>query len=669
MTEVSSIPVNAEAQRVDPSSAVAVGRRGWSRSDPGRSIPGRSVAVAVVMAIVLVCLGCSDSDGDEAGSQTSSGNQLRVETTITEDGTVETVPTTVPVPEITAEDGVVVWVTDREPPDLHVDDPDNGTQIAAWIRQGLLEGLYGVDGNVTHIPELLAGAPVVEVNNSGTVSISYQLRDGLQWSDGTPLTANDVAYTHRIIIEGCETELDGSVVDGSDDGCIYRSANRLGYDLVTAFTVQDDTHFTVDFASFYPGWRNLYDQIFAEHAFGENADVVNANLQQWQTPDGTALPSSGPLLLTAWEQGVKLEMAANEQYHGSVNPDLTNTGAPTVSGVQVVFVPDARARAELMVSGAADLLVTNLDPDLVDLTASGAVTVAAQPGETYELLGLNLLDPHLSNPAVRQAIAYAVDKSALITEVYQPLIGEVLPAEGLGNSYWVPTQPGYQDHQTTFAGHQVDAARTALTEAGYEEGEDGVFTHPDAGRLALRAGTTGGNALREQELEVVAAQLREAGFEITIENIPGGLFFEQGPFSPEALAASESEGRDGDSDRWDLALFSWSTGPWPGAVSGAYRSGSLSNPYGFTLPEFDAASVECDALSDDTGRAECYNNLDTFATTLDHGEDGLFLIPLTQKPHYLAYGGDLTAIGVVPDTYQGGPLIAIADYQVTGAAG
>ena len=76
------------------------------------------------------------------------------------------------------------------------------------------------------------------------------------------------------------------------------------------------------------------------------------------------------------------------------------------------------------------------------------------------------------------------------------------------------------------------------------------------------------------------------------------------------------------------------------------------------------AATDCDALSDDGERAECYNQLDTFVTTLDRGDDGLFIIPLTQRPWLYGYvSAILASAGVSPDGFRGGPLVNVVDFQ------
>ncbi|MFV0259463.1 MAG: ABC transporter substrate-binding protein [Acidimicrobiales bacterium] len=620
--------------------------------------PALGPLLAVVLALVLV--GCSrDADGTGAvGGSTVVISPPATLPVAPVDDAVEAAAGDAGLPAATAGDGVVVWAHDREPPSLHVDDPDNGTEIASWIRQGLVEGLFGIGPDLAMVPELVAGEPVVTVNNSGTVDIAYELRAGLRWSDGTALTAGDVAYTHRIIVEGCLVDADGSIVDGAADGCIYRMANRVGYDLVTGITVTDETHFTVHLTSYFPGWRQLYTEVFAEHAFGANADEVNENLQHWQGPAGV-LPSSGPMLFSQWVTGERVDLVTNPEYHGSVFPGAPGSGPATVAGVRIVFVPDVADRVALVGSGRAHLLVAGLDPAFAPVVSSEGVTVASVAGQAYELLGVNLLNSHLRTAAVREAVAYAVDKRAVVEALYRPLIGDAVAPDGLGNTYLMANQVGYEDHQGGYGRADPEAAATALATAGYTRGPDGVFVHPDAGRLTLRLVTTGGVAIREAEAGLLADQLNAAGFDVRVELLPGGLFYEQGPFSPDALAAAGSAGADGDPNRWDLAVFGWASGPWPGGVSGLFRSSSSINPFGFSNPQFDAAASDCDAKTDDAERVACYNALDVYVTSTGNGPDGLFVIPLSQRPPLVALAGGLTGLGPVVDSPWGGPLPAM----------
>lgn len=645
--------------------------------------PARLLVFLLLAVLPIVAAGCSaddDATADNVGSETSSTADQEtadgqpdtdgVESDATDqngsddqDGAGDQDETTIgPDQGFEAGPDILVWAHDIEPPDLHLDDPLNGLVVTSWIREGLLESLFGVDQNLEYYPELLAREPTVTAADGADVTIEYQLRDGLTWSDGVPLTANDVAYTHEILIEGCTIEADGSVVDGIDDGCVYLAADRSGIDLVTGFEVISDTRFTVTMAAFYPDWRSMYRQIYAAHAFGQDAASVNRNLRTMSSPSGP-LPASGPLVFERWDRGVGISLTRNDRYHGSSSPDATSAGPASIGGVRIQFLPTAEAIIDVITAGSAHIVMTTARPEFEALAASDGFEVTTTAGETYEHWGFNLLNRHLAKPAVRQAIALAIDKQALAEEVFSPLFGPESRNLTTGNAYWMPSQAPYVDHQANLIGATADQAIAVLESAGYTRVGGGVFRHPVDGPLVLRAGTTGGNTLREREQEVLQQQLAEVGIEIEIDNVSGGSYFRERPFAPEALAASASRGAEGDPDLWDITQFARLGGPWPGGQSGAFRAGVTSNPYGFNNPEFDTLASECDATVDDGERADCYNELDRFVTTLDRGEDGLFIIPLVQRPMFNGHlVSAIEVAGVAPDTLGGGPLVNVVDY-------
>ncbi|MGH1487966.1 MAG: ABC transporter substrate-binding protein [Acidimicrobiales bacterium] len=611
-----------------------------------------------LMMVVAACGG--NGDESESADEETPQDSAETEDSVAAETTEVTQVVDTPTPDDAGPpEGFLVWTHDQEPPDLHVDDPKNGLDVTTWIRAALIEGLFGIDRTTSYYPELLAGEPTLTVNDDKTVRIDYTLRPGLTWSDGTPLTSADVEYTHNIFVEGCATEADGSIINGSGDGCIYLIGNRTGYDLVTAFDVTSDTEFSITMAGFFAGWKELYIEVYAAHAFGADAAAVNRNLQ-----DFSGLPSSGPMIVDAWERGVALDLVRNDNYHGSNSPDARNTGPASIDGVRVAFAADTDSQIDALLSGQAQIIMTKPQLDFEQLVEDENFTVATSAGTVFEHWGMNLLNVHLAKPEVREAVAYALDKGQLMEELYTPLYGPALAAEGLGNTYWLPNQAVYEDHQTKYAGNNTDAARAALETAGYALGVDDIYEHPVDGRLRLRVGTTGGDGLREQQQQVIQQQFAGAGIDLVIDNVAGGGYFSQRPFAPEAVAASISGGTEGDSTIWDIAQFGWVGGPWPGGQSGAYRGGSGNNPYGFNNPDFDVRASECDATVDETERAACYNELDTYVTTLDKGVDGLFMIPLTQKPSFFGYRSDQVAsVGVAPDVRRAGPLSNVVDYE------
>lgn len=622
--------------------------------------------IALLFAFTLVAAACGSDDEGATDDETSET------TAAAEEEPEETTTTAPPAPEEDGSTGgTLIWAHEQEPPDLHLDDPNNNLSITSWMRSAMIEGLYGISGATEYFPELLAEEGVITQNDDGTVSIDFVLRDGLSWSDGTPLTSADVVYTHDIITEGCALDEDGSIADGGiaedaeESTCVYFTGGYTGTELITSIDVTSDTEFTINWTSFFAGWKSVLNEVYAAHAYGADADAVNANLVEWNNADGV-LPSSGPMIFESWDRGVAFNMVRNDAYHGSNSPDARNDGVAFVDGVQINFVADTDTQINALKAGEAQIIMTQ--PQLAfgeRLSTDENFTVASSAGPVFEHWGLNLLNVHLSDPLVREALAYGMDKTEVMAGLYTPLFGDSLPAAGLGNTMWMSNQGPYEDHQAPYEGKLVDEAKANLEEAGYTLGDDGVYEHPERGRLSLRVGTTGGNALRELQQQLIQAQLIESGIEIIIDNVDGGAYFGERPFSEEALAASASGGAEGDPTIWDITQFAWVGGPWPGGQVAAYLGGNGNNPYGFANDGFDARAGECDGIVDDVDRAACYNELDTYVTTLDlDAENGLFMIPLTQKPSYYGYlSSVLSGAGVAPDAQGAGPLANVVDFQ------
>jgi len=619
---------------------------------------GRKVlAFAAATAIVLAACG-SDDDGDSGETDTTTEGTGGTEGTDGTDGT--------DAPVDGADGGTLIWAHEQEPPDLHLDDPENNLSIVSWIRSPLIEGLYGVSGSTEYYPELLDGEAELVENEDGTVTANYTLRDGLVWSDGDDLTADDVKWTYDTIMAA-----DGEDEDGNP-AYIYLLGSRQGLDTITDFTVTSPTEFSVTWSEFFAGWKGVLNEIYPSHVFNEDpalaAAELNENLRDWTTPAGETIPSSGPMLFDSWEKGVQMNLVTNEGYHGSNSPDATNKGVPSIDGVQINFVTDTDAQINALRAGEAQIVMTQPQLEFEDLAASEDFTVSSSAGPVYEHWGLNVLNPHLSKPEVREALALAMNKAEVMEGLYTPLFGDSLPAEGLGNTYWLSNQSPYVDNagNAGYGKGDVEAAAAALESAGYTLNGDGVYEHPEDGVLSLRVGTTGGNRLREIQQELIQAQMKAAGIDIVIDNVPGADYFGAQPFSEDALLCASSGGAEGNCDVWDIAQFAWVGGPWPGGNSPNFSTTIGESPYGYTSEEFDAKAIECDATIDDDARATCYNELDAYVTTLTVDPNGLFLLPITQKPSFYGYTSTLATAGVAPDAQGAGPLTNVGDFQFAG---
>lgn len=631
----------------------------------------RTLALLAVMAMGLAACG---QDAQPGGS-TAPGETQAPTTATPDDSAPGSTPSTSSPGAggdyCDGSEGDLVWAHEQEPPDMHLNDPNNNLSITSYIWQALWDDLYGITVDMEFYPELLAEEAVITENGDGSVTIGYTLRDGLVWSDGEPLTSADVEFTYDIIMEDYDPETGGGT---------YLIPSRQGYDQISDFSVTSETEFDVTFDPFFAGWKTLFTNVFPAHGFGEGAGAAEVNdfSRTFTGPDGQPLPSSGPMVFESWNQGVSMQLARNDLYNGSASPDVQNRGLACVSGVTINWVADTDAQVNALKAGEAHMVFTQPQLAFEEIRDDERFTLAAAAGPIFEHWGLNILNPHLAKPEVREALAFALDKGQVVETLYTPILGDVLDPSGLGNTMWMANQPYYEDHQGDrgYGAGDVASARTALESAGYVEGPDGIYEHPTDGRLTLRVGTTGGNALRELQQQIIQAQMKAAGIEITIDNVPGSDYFNTRAFSPENLLSSASGGELGDPTLVDIMQFGWVGGPWPGGQISAYQSGGViedadgnpvgatNNPYGYRSDRFDGRAAECNAIIDDDERAACYNDLDLFVTTLETDpEDGLFMLPLTQKPDFFAYGNESLSKGAVgPDANNAGPLANLVDF-------
>lgn len=627
----------------------------------------RTRLVALLAGITLIAAACGGDD-DDSVSDGTNGEDVTEDTGT--DGTDGTDPTTTPgsdgASDTTSGDddvqrgGTLVWAHEQEPSDMHLDDPVNNLSITSWIRQSLLDGLYGTTRDLQFFPELLSSDAEVVENDDGTVTINFTLRDGLQWSDGEPLTADDVKFTY-----------DTLMAEDAAGEFIYLYPDRTGYDTITDFTVSSETEFSITWSAFYSGFRALFDNVYPAHSFAADpaaaATELNEHLRDWSTPDGGVIPSSGPLVFDSWDKTVSMSLLRNDNYHGSVSPDAKNQGVAYVDGVTINWVADTDAQINALKAGEADFIWTQPQVQFEELAKDENFTVAINPGPSWEHWGFNVLNKHLKKPQVREALALAMDKAALMSDLFTPLYGDVLPAAGLGNSYWMSNQPDYEDHagEAGYGQGDIDGAKAALESAGYTLNGNGIYEHPEDGVLSLRVGTTGGNRLRELQEQSLQQQYDEAGIEISIDNVEGSDYFNQRPFSEDALKCANSGGTEGNCEVWDIAQFAWVGGPWPGGQSASYHTASGNNVYGYSNPDYDKESLQCDATVDDAERAACYNELDRYVTTLDVDPNGLIVLPITQKPQFFAYSSSkLAQAAIAPDNNSAGPLVNVIDYQL-----
>ncbi|MDQ4038808.1 MAG: ABC transporter family substrate-binding protein [Actinomycetota bacterium] len=532
--------------------------------------------------------------------------------------------------EETEASGTVVFGESTDFPDnlFPIISSGNATSVANILIR-ILPGAFQLlpDFTVAHDPELLTEEPTLE-DVDGKQTNVYSINPDAVWSDGTPITADDFAFTAKVQ----DTEFTEVCPDGGILG-------TTGYDQIESIEGSDDGKtVTVTYETPFADWQSLFTLLPAHIMDNEDdAALCETVTAGWAIDQG--IPegiSGGPWQLNADGIDVAsqvITLTPNQEYWGE-KPKLASLVYQNIGN-------DPGAAVSAIQNDEVQMIYPQPQLDLVDQIAALEPNVVNNIvfGLSFEHLDMNTRNPHLADVNVRQAFGMAMDRAEVVDQTVAQFSGD---AEVLNNRIFFNNQPQYQDTAPEqYNAPDVAGATALLEESGYVLGGDGIYEHPERGRLSLAISTTVNNPLRQQTIDVIIPQVAEAGIEITARPDPD-------IFSDATVPTSLEAGG------FDIALFAWVGSPFRTATAPIYLSleaqGGIQGQ-NYTHggnPEVDALFEEFLQEPDPDASAELGNQIDALLW------EDLYTIPLYQKPTFLAYSSALE--GVEDNATQAGPL-------------
>lgn len=373
------------------------------------------------------------------------------------------------------------------------------------------------DENNEPFPKLVTEIPSAEnggVSEDGRV-ITMKLRDGLKWSDGDPLDAEDFIFTWEMAVSPSNTV-----------------ATVYPYDAIESVTAPDPQTVVITFTEPFAPWlANLWHGILPSHILRPiyDADGTIDNAEWLRNPT----VGCGPFNFAEWESGSYARFVRNDNYWGT---------PAKLDEIFIRFVPDNASQVAALKAGDADLGTFLSPADTPELEAAG-LTIAVEPNGYNEWMFFMVNEekghPALLDVRVRKAIALAIDREAIVRDL---LLGiPKVPA-----SFW-DALPYYNDPPLENYPYDPEQAKALLDAAGWVDANGDGVREKDGVNLEIDHATTI-RELRQDAQAVMQQQLAEVGIKLNIFPVDDTLYF-----------ASYADG--GPAARGEYDIQEWSDGP------------------------------------------------------------------------------------------------------------
>ena len=491
------------------------------------------------------------------------------------------------------------------------------------------------------VPFLVDEIPTVE--NGGVAadltSITWKLKEGLKWSDGTPVTSADVKFTADYCM-------------APDGGC----AQSAKFDGVKSIDTPDDLTIVVNFtgpkpvpyAAFVGAQSPIIQKAQFENCLGAKAqECTAANFG----PIGT-----GPFVVTDFKPNDVITMKANENYRDPAKPafaTLTFKGGGDA----------AAAGRAVMETGEYDYAWNlQLAPDVIAKMAEGGKGMPVSGfGTLVERIEMNMTDPSpdlpegeratakhphpiLSDERVRRALSMAIDRNLLVEIGY----GQA----GRPTCNLVPAPELFASDNTDCLTQDVEGAKALLEEAGWTVGAGGV-REKDGMKLKLLYQTST-NAVRQDFQALIKQWWADIGVETELKNIDASVFFGGDPASPDTFQKFYADVEmyannfDGTDPEQYLGQYTCEKAPRPETQ---WQGENINR---FCDPAYDELVAELGKTGEISKRAEIAKKLNDMIT-----KDTMTIVPLVDRGRVSAHASSLG--GVVLNTWDS-ELWNVADW-------
>ncbi|HMO07213.1 MAG TPA: peptide ABC transporter substrate-binding protein [Paracoccaceae bacterium] len=487
----------------------------------------------------------------------------------------------------------------------------------------IIEPLARYDQTGTLVPYLADDIPTLA--NGGVsedlTTITWKLKPGLLWSDGTPVTAADAVFTWQYCTH-------------PEGGCAQLSK----YEGVKSVEALDDLTIKVTFNEAKP---NPYGPLVGGQSpiiqAAQFADCLGAKAPECTEANFNPI-GTGPFKVVEFRTNDVIQLEANPNYRDPAKPrfaTMTFKGGGDAEG----------AGRSVLETGEFDYAWNlQLAPSVIDsMVAAGKGQAVSAFGTLVERIEMNLTNPSSTLPEgerstimhphpfltdirVRKALSMAIDRELLVEVGYG--------RAGRATCNLVPAPEIYASDNTDCLVQDIAGANALLDEAGWVRGGDGVRSK-DGVRMSILYQTST-NAVRQDFQALIKQWWNEIGVEVELKNVSASVFFGSDPGSPDTFGkfyadvemyANNFDGTDPESY---LAGYKCGLEPKP---SNQWQGENINR---FCDPAYDALVEELGRTGELEKRAEIAKKLNEMLT-----KDSYVIVPLVDRGRVSAHANSL----------------------------
>ncbi len=370
----------------------------------------------------------------------------------------------------------------------------SGADVAYQLSAFTLEYLVQLDDRGNVMPVLCERVPSVangDISQDG-LTVTYHLRRGVSWSDGAPFGAADIVASWR-----------------QEMNPLNNTINREGYDVVDHIDAPDRYTAIVHLKQRYAPLPTRFFAAIQENPVAVMPAHIIADQRELNTSSFSSHPiGTGPFVLQSWERSGRMVFVANPHYW---------RGRPKLS--QIIFQAQPSTATEL-VGFQTHEIDANFDAGPGRLPEYSTLTDMRVLRSKSLRLGVAVMNTQrfpFDDIHVRHALAYAIDRTAILHNVYHDagvVADELIPAWSWAYTPNVPRYPFDQER-----------AQKELADDGWRSGPDGIMVK-DGRQLTATLAAIGGDQPGARLDAMVQSYLRQIGFALTIKAYPYGIIFD-----------------------------------------------------------------------------------------------------------------------------------------------